>query len=147
VWCWVKRDTRYVTADDMLPVLDTVEEVLTFYAEFGLPLSMSKGEKDERVQNVMDLMALNHISRTFVGGQLGAGISVRGVSGGEKRRVSIGCVSLSLPAPFILLSPGSPGDELAGESIRAQLPHRVGRLSKWTKLRSLRLRSTPMCRN
>jgi ATP-binding cassette subfamily G (WHITE) protein 2 len=106
----VKRDTRYVTADDMLPVLDTVEEVLTFYAEFGLPLSMSKGEKDERVQNVMDLMALNHISRTFVGGQLGAGISVRGVSGGEKRRVSIGCVSLSLSTcPFHIAIAWLPG--------------------------------------
>jgi len=100
-------DLGYVTADDMLPVLDTVEEVLTFYAEFGLPLSMTKSEKEERVQNVMDLMALNHIQRTFVGGQLGAGISVRGVSGGEKRRVSIGCALLKNPAVVVLDEPTS----------------------------------------
>jgi ABC-type multidrug transport system ATPase subunit len=100
-------DLGYVTADDMLPVLDTVEEVLMFYAEFGLPLSMSKQEKEERVQNVMDLMALNHVQRTFVGGQLGAGISVRGVSGGEKRRVSIGCALLKNPAVVVLDEPTS----------------------------------------
>jgi len=106
----------------MLPVLDTVEEVLTFYAEFGLPLSMTKSEKEERVQNVMDLMALNHIQRTFVGGQLGAGISVRGVSGGEKRRVSIGCALLKNPAVVVLDEPTSGLDSSKASEVRPLLP-------------------------
>jgi len=97
----------YVTADDMIPVLDTVEEVLWFYAEFGLPAGMDRVEMTERVNHVMELMGLMHVKDSFVGGSMGTGVSVRGISGGEKRRVSIGCALLKNPAVVVLDEPTS----------------------------------------
>merc|ERR1719253_2219729 len=47
-------------------------------------------------------MGLNHVRNSFVGGSLGTGVSVRGISGGEKRRVSIGCALLKNPAVVVL---------------------------------------------
>jgi ABC-type nitrate/sulfonate/bicarbonate transport system ATPase subunit len=38
-------DLGYVFADDVLPVLDTIEEVFTFYAEFVLPATATLEEK------------------------------------------------------------------------------------------------------
>jgi hypothetical protein len=38
-------DLGYVFADDVLPVLDTIEEVFTFYAEFVLPATATFEEK------------------------------------------------------------------------------------------------------
>lgn len=97
----------YVTADDLLPVLETCHEVLMFYAEFGLPASIAAEEKKERVTHVMELMGLNHVRNSFVGGSLGTGVAVRGISGGEKRRVSIGCALLKNPAVVVLDEPTS----------------------------------------
>ena len=117
------EDLGYVFADDVLPVLDTIEEVFTFYAEFVLPAAATTEEKkvrtlslrapclarlcrfgltgaprwcalrQMRVMGVIDLMGLRRVQRSVVGGSLGVGVSCRGISGGERRRVSIGYVS------------------------------------------------------
>ena len=91
---------RYVTAEDVLPVLDTVEEVLMFYAEFTLPMTMTREHKIERVLHVVSLLGLQSVANTFIGGSLGAGVACRGISGGEKRRVSMGCAFFRTIGPF-----------------------------------------------
>jgi ABC-type multidrug transport system ATPase subunit len=102
-----KRDIAYVPADDVLPVLDTVVEVLTFYAQFVLPKRYSKVRRQARVTEVARVMGLQHVMDSFVGGSLGMGVTCRGISGGERRRLSIGSALLKNPAMLVLDEPTS----------------------------------------
>ncbi|MCL7033146.1 hypothetical protein MKW94_024518 [Papaver nudicaule] len=81
----VKKISAYVMQDDLLYPTLTVEETLMFSAEFRLPRSLSKEKKMERVRTVMDELGLNDAAKTIIGDE-----GRRGISGGERRRVSIG---------------------------------------------------------
>ena len=83
----------YVTQDDsaLLPYL-TVRETLRFSAGLRLPTWMSKEEKMKRAEDVMLKMGLKDCADVLVGDEL-----LKGVSGGEKRRVSIAVQVLTEP--------------------------------------------------
>eukprot|EP00127_Corallochytrium_limacisporum_P006559 Clim_evm31s230 gene=Clim_evmTU31s230 len=77
----------HVAEEDVhLPAL-TVEETLRLAAEMRTPLNMPN--RQQRIQltidNALRMLGLSHVRNTPVGDDL-----LRGVSGGEKRRVSIG---------------------------------------------------------
>jgi ABC-type multidrug transport system ATPase subunit len=100
------KDIGYVTEDDFLPVTDTVYEVLMFYSLFLLP-DLSPAERRARVVNVMELLHLQKQRNSFVGGPMSYGVNLRGISGGQKRRVSIGCSMLNNPLMLVLDEPTS----------------------------------------
>jgi ABC-type multidrug transport system ATPase subunit len=77
--------SAYVMQNDMLYSMLTVEETLMFAAEFKLPRTLSKKEKIDRVQALIDQLGLRRAANTIVGNE-----GRRGISGGERRRVSIG---------------------------------------------------------
>ncbi|KAG6470630.1 hypothetical protein ZIOFF_071707 [Zingiber officinale] len=81
----LKVISAYVMQDDLLYPMLTVEETLMFSAEFRLPRSVSKSKKKERVQALIDQLDLRSAAKTIIGDE-----GRRGVSGGERRRVSIG---------------------------------------------------------
>ena len=83
----------YVTQDDsaLLPYL-TVRETLRFAAGLRLPKWMSKGEKVKRAEDVLLKMGLKDCADVLVGNEL-----LKGISGGEKRRVSIAVQVLTEP--------------------------------------------------
>ncbi|KAF9018675.1 ATP-binding cassette sub- G member 2 [Haplosporangium bisporale] len=97
-----KRLFGYVTQDDELMETMTVLDTLTFAAKLRLPRSMSNQEKHARVQSVMQELNLTHIKDTKIGGAV-----IRGISGGEKRRVVIGIELLSSPSVLVLDEPTS----------------------------------------
>lgn len=66
-----------------------VQQVLMFYSDFLLP-GLSKYDKRARVLHVMEVLHLIQLKNHFVGGPISFGVSVRGISGGQKRRLSIG---------------------------------------------------------
>ena len=82
----------YVTQDDsaLLPYL-TVRETLRFAAGLRLP-KMGKEEKVKRAEDVMLKMGLKDCADVLVGNEL-----LKGISGGEKRRVSIAIQVLTEP--------------------------------------------------
>ncbi|KIY73714.1 P-loop containing nucleoside triphosphate hydrolase protein [Cylindrobasidium torrendii FP15055 ss-10] len=88
----------YVTQDDdaLLPYL-TVRETLRFAAGLRLPQSWSKEDKIRKADEVLDKMGLRDCADTLVGGEL-----KKGISGGEKRRVSIAIQVLTEPQILIL---------------------------------------------
>ncbi|KAG0321036.1 ABC transporter G member 22, partial [Podila horticola] len=95
-----KRLVGYVTQEsDFIETL-TVLETLTFAAKMRLPRSMNIQEKVERVYEVMQELNLTHIKDTKVGGP-----TIRGISGGEKRRITIGIELLSSPSVLLLDEP------------------------------------------
>ncbi|KAG0003577.1 hypothetical protein BGZ65_001560 [Modicella reniformis] len=63
---------------------------------------MSNKDKIARVHEVMQELSLTHIKDTKVGGTV-----IRGISGGEKRRVTIGIELLSSPSVLLLDEPTS----------------------------------------
>ncbi|KAL5740963.1 hypothetical protein ACOSQ2_030143 [Xanthoceras sorbifolium] len=98
----LKVISAYVMQDDLLFPMLTVEETLMFSAEFRLPRSVSKQKKRERVQTLIDQLGLQSAAKTVIGDE-----GHRGVSGGERRRVSIGVDIIHDPILLFLDEPTS----------------------------------------
>ncbi|XVF76557.1 hypothetical protein PTKIN_Ptkin13bG0275300 [Pterospermum kingtungense] len=94
--------SAYVMQDDLLFPMLTVEETLMFSAEFRLPRSLSKKKKKARVQALIDQLGLRNAAKTVIGDE-----GHRGVSGGERRRVSIGIDIIHDPIVLFLDEPTS----------------------------------------
>ncbi|KAL5986082.1 ABC transporter G member 6 [Asimina triloba] len=94
--------SAYVMQDDLLYPMLTVEETLMFAAEFRLPRALSKAKKRGRVQALIDQLGLRSAAKTIIGDE-----GHRGVSGGERRRVSIGIDIIHDPIVLFLDEPTS----------------------------------------
>lgn len=98
----LKVISAYVMQDDLLYPMLTVEETLMFAAEFRLPRSLPTKEKRKRVQALIDQLGLRNAANTIIGDE-----GHRGVSGGERRRVSIGVDIIHDPIVLFLDEPTS----------------------------------------
>ncbi|KAB2630745.1 ABC transporter G family member 20-like [Pyrus ussuriensis x Pyrus communis] len=98
----LKVISAYVMQDDLLFPMLTVEETLMFSAEFRLPRRLSKSKKKARVQALIDQLGLRNAAKTVIGDE-----GHRGVSGGERRRVSIGIDIIHDPIVLFLDEPTS----------------------------------------
>ncbi|KAL0376976.1 UNVERIFIED_CONTAM: ABC transporter G family member 1 [Sesamum calycinum] len=98
----LKVISAYVMQDDLLFPMLTVEETLMFAAEFRLPRTLSKSKKKLRVQALIDQLGLRNATKTVIGDE-----GHRGVSGGERRRVSIGIDIIHDPILLFLDEPTS----------------------------------------
>ncbi|KAG6390484.1 hypothetical protein SASPL_148219 [Salvia splendens] len=99
----LKRRIGFVLQDDTVFPHLTVKETLTYSALLRLPNSLSKQQKTERAMDVLSQLGLEKCQNTMVGGNKG----VRGVSGGEKKRVCIGNEILLNPSLLFLDEPTS----------------------------------------
>ncbi|KAL7109042.1 hypothetical protein ACP275_06G151200 [Erythranthe tilingii] len=98
----MKVISAYVMQDDLLFPMLTVEETLMFAAEFRLPRTLSNSKKKLRVQTLIDQLGLRNAAKTVIGDE-----GHRGVSGGERRRVSIGTDIIHDPILLFLDEPTS----------------------------------------
>ncbi|CAH8268672.1 unnamed protein product [Arabidopsis lyrata] len=98
----LKVISAYVMQDDLLFPMLTVKETLMFASEFRLPRSLSKSKKMERVEALIDQLGLRNAANTVIGDE-----GHRGVSGGERRRVSIGIDIIHDPIVLFLDEPTS----------------------------------------
>ncbi|XP_052206871.1 ABC transporter G family member 26 [Diospyros lotus] len=98
----LKRRIGFVTQDDVLLPQLTVEETLVFSAFLRLPSSMSHRQKYKRVEMIVKELGLERCRHTRVGGGF-----LKGVSGGERKRTSIGYEILVDPSLLLLDEPTS----------------------------------------
>ncbi|KAE9613482.1 hypothetical protein Lal_00016346 [Lupinus albus] len=86
--------------DNLLPLL-TVKETLLFNAKFRLK-EMTPKDREMRVESLMQELGLFHAADNFVGDK-----ENRGISGGERKRVSIGVDMIHNPPILLLDEPTS----------------------------------------
>ncbi|KAF5479091.1 hypothetical protein F2P56_005594, partial [Juglans regia] len=98
----VKRRIGFVTQDDVLFPQLTVEETLVFAAFLRLPSNMSQQQKYARVEMIVKELGLERCRHTRIGGGF-----VKGISGGERKRTSIGHEILVDPSLLLLDEPTS----------------------------------------
>ncbi|CAH9137191.1 unnamed protein product, partial [Cuscuta epithymum] len=98
----IKRQTGFVAQDDVLHPHLTVQETLMFTALLRLPQSLSREEVSDHVESVITELGLSKCRCSMIGGAL-----FRGISGGEKKRVSIGQEMLINPSLLLLDEPTS----------------------------------------
>ena len=94
--------SSYVMQDDALIGSLSVRENLLFSALLKLPPTMTWRQKIARVDEVIEELGLTRVKDTKIGT-----IFFRGVSGGERRRVSIGVELLKRPKLLFLDEPTS----------------------------------------
>ncbi|CAG8479463.1 7736_t:CDS:10 [Diversispora eburnea] len=97
-----KRFVAYCSQNDIFFPQLTVRETLSFTARLRLPREMSRSEKLKQVENTIQLLNLSKCADTKIGDN-----RVRGVSGGEKKRVSIACELLTDPNSSLALELGN----------------------------------------
>ncbi|OMP03185.1 ABC transporter-like protein [Corchorus capsularis] len=95
-----RRVSGYVTQGEVLFPLLTVEETLMYSAR--LRLRDGRDKAAARVKELLEELGLEHVANIRVGGE-----SNRGISGGEKRRVSIGVDLVHDPAVLLIDEPTS----------------------------------------
>jgi len=101
----------YVMQDDSLYATETPKEILTFAAKLRL-----RGVDDEQVKGLVDDMikslGLAECANTFAGNDM-----IKGLSGGQKKRTSIGAELITNPAITFLDEPTSGLDTAAAYNV------------------------------
>ncbi|KAK9708293.1 FAD-dependent urate hydroxylase [Basidiobolus ranarum] len=97
-----KRVVGYVDQEDTLMPTLTVYETILYSALLRLPREMSAEAKKNRVYETMSELGILGIKDSFIGDS-----GSRGISGGEKRRVSIACELVTSPSILFLDEPTS----------------------------------------
>lgn len=107
------RDVAYITQDDAMYQGQTVREVLLFYAALRLPAKMPHASRVELVEHIIQDLGLESAQNTLVGfvplnylRTIRTDVK-RGISGGERKRLSIGCELLGKPSAIFLDEPTS----------------------------------------
>nr|DAD29642.1 TPA_asm: hypothetical protein HUJ06_031110 [Nelumbo nucifera] len=90
----------YVTQEDVLLGTLTVRETISYSAHLRLPTTLSKEEIDEVVEGTILEMGLQDCADKLIGNW-----HLRGISGGEKKRVSIALEILTRPRLLFLDEP------------------------------------------
>lgn len=112
----VKRRTGFVAQNNVFYPHLTVAETLVFTALLRLPNSLKKEEKVLHAEAVINQLGLARCRKSIIGGRL-----VRGLSGGERKRISIGQELLINPSLLLLDEPTSGLDSTMAKKVLLSL--------------------------
>lgn len=112
----VLKRTGFVTQDDVLYPHLTVKETLIFCSLLRLPSTLSKPEKIAIATSIITELGLDKCENTLIGNSF-----IRGVSGGERKRVSIAHEMLINPSLLVLDEPTSGLDSTAAHRLLSTL--------------------------
>jgi len=102
----------YVMQEDSLTATATPREAFEFSARLRLPPSVTTDERKRMVDELITILHLEKCADTMIGNEL-----IKGISGGEKKRVSIGVELITQPSILFLDEPTSGLDSYAAYSI------------------------------
>ncbi|KAG8720659.1 hypothetical protein FRC09_009177 [Ceratobasidium sp. 395] len=104
----------FVDQMDVLPSTLTVYEALLFAARLRMPESTPDVEKKSRVETVIRQLGLSEVAHSRIGGE---GSTRRGLSGGERRRVSIALEIVAGVEVLVLDEPTSGLDSVSAAKV------------------------------
>mmetsp|Transcript_26405 Transcript_26405/g.53636 ORF Transcript_26405/g.53636 Transcript_26405/m.53636 type:complete len:575 (-) Transcript_26405:3797-5521(-) len=107
-----RRFVGYVEQFDTLVGELTVEQMLSYTAALKLPASVTSTERTERVNEVIARLDLESCRGTIIGSAL-----VRGISGGQAKRVNIGLAMITRPRVLFLDEPTSGLDSRTADEV------------------------------
>ena len=119
------KKTAYVPQEDNFVPTMTTWEVMAFYADIILPSRWTAQRRRERIREVLAEVGLAHAHRTIVGGTLPGGLMMRGLSGGERKRLAIATGILAAPSVLFLDEPTSGLDSFAALTVMGYLKRMV----------------------
>ena len=111
-----RRVAAYVQQDDSLYSTLTVRECISYSAQLRLCATLSNEVKNAMVDRVIAELNLSHVANLRIG-SAGGSNGQRGISGGERRRVSIGMELVISPQILILDEPTSGLDSSSAHSV------------------------------
>lgn len=107
-----KLPAAFVKQEDIFFPYMTVRETLSFRVKLKWPKRLGSSAVNDYVATLIDGMALTKCADTIVGND-----KVRGISGGERKRLSIACQLLSSPQLLFLDEPTSGLDSYQAEKL------------------------------
>ena len=108
----LRQRIAYVMQQDLILPTQTVREALHFSAMLRLPTSVVESERRKLVEEMLSDLGLLACADTYVGDEM-----IRGISGGEKKRLSIGIELVMKPKLIFLDEPTSGLDSFAAHSV------------------------------
>lgn len=93
----VRQLIAFVAQDDSLQVTSTPREAIRFSAKLRLPRSISDHQIEKLTEKMLSELGLTACADTIVGGEL-----IKGISGGERKRTSVGVELVTRPALVFL---------------------------------------------
>ncbi|SPO26351.1 related to ATP-binding cassette protein (ABC) transporter [Ustilago trichophora] len=112
----VKSISSYVEQSDSLLGVLTVRETIWYSAKLSLPPSTPACDIDKRTDLIISDLGLSGVAHQKIGTPI-----QRGISGGQKRRVSIGCSLVTLPKILFLDEPTSGLDTFTAHEVIAAI--------------------------
>jgi ABC-type multidrug transport system ATPase subunit/ABC-type multidrug transport system permease subunit len=121
----VSKLSGFVYQDDVILPTMTVEEAVMMSALLRLPESMPLEEKKARCCEIMQILSIEKCAKTPIGSS-----TQKGISGGERKRVSLAMEMIPNPPILFLDEPTSGLDTVNAYNVVAlltELAHRAGR--------------------
>eukprot|EP00116_Pleurobrachia_bachei_P003886 sb/3464148/ len=115
--------SAYVQQEDYFIATMTVKEVLMFHAILRMGSTTPYGEKKRIVKKILNELGLTKVENTLCGAPAGL---IRGISGGERKRLSVACELLMNPPLLFIDEPTSGLDSFMAQSI----VRLIGKLAK-----------------
>lgn len=98
----IRKQIAFVAQDDSLQVTSTPREAIRFSAKLRLPKDTTNKDIETLTNRMLMELGLTHCADTIVGGAL-----IKGISGGERKRTSVGVELVVKPALVFLDEPTS----------------------------------------
>ncbi|MCR5734126.1 MAG: ABC transporter ATP-binding protein [Lachnospiraceae bacterium] len=103
----MKYDLGFVPQQDLMRMTDTVYRTLSDGAKLRLPKSVSKEDRNKRINEILERLGLMSVKNSQVGK----------LSGGQRKRLSIALELISDPSLFILDEPDSGLDGVVARNL------------------------------
>jgi len=107
-----RKNIAYVMQDDSLMATATPREALTFSAKMRLPSTVTAAKIDEKVVLLLAELGLTGCCDVMIGGAM-----IKGISGGQRKRTSVGVELVTDPGLVFLDEPTSGLDSFSAFSL------------------------------
>ncbi len=98
----IRKQIAFVAQDDSLHISSTPRESIYFSAKLRLPRTTTDEDLKHLTDHMLRELGLDECADTIVGGEL-----LRGISGGERKRTSVGVELVTKPSIVFLDEPTS----------------------------------------